>query len=214
MNTVNLEFVKGNGFIAEVIRTKRKKTASVKVQEGKVSLVVPVDLSDESLESLVTSKTRWIKNKLYLHKQHAPVKNKEYVSGECFSYLGKNYRLKVNNGAKSPVKLVNGCLTIAVPMASNSKEVIKNDLVRWYKSHAEVKLREKVKRYANIIGVSPSTVGIQSFKSRWGSCHISGDIKFNWKIVIAPNRIVDYVVVHELCHMRHHDHSPNFWNCV
>jgi len=66
----------------------------------------------------------------------------------------------------------------------------------------------------NSMGVTPSSVGIKSFKSRWGSCHVNGDIVFNWKIVMAPNRIVDYVVVHELCHLKHHDHSPKFWKAV
>ena len=63
-------------------------------------------------------------------------------------------------------------------------------------------------------GVEPASAGIKTFKSRWGSCSTCGDITFNWKIIIAPNRIVDYVVVHELCQLKRHDHSPVFWKCV
>ena len=65
-----------------------------------------------------------------------------------------------------------------------------------------------------MVGVNPKSVGIKTFKSRWGSCHLSGDILYNWNIVIAPNRIVDYVVVHELCHLKQHDHSDKFWKLV
>ena len=99
--TLQLEFVKGPGFVAEIIRTNRSKTASVRVQEGKVSVVVPKSLADSQIERLVTKKTRWIKEKLLLHRQSVPVKPKEYVSGECFTYLGRNYRLKVRKGPQS-----------------------------------------------------------------------------------------------------------------
>jgi predicted metal-dependent hydrolase len=92
--------------------------------------------------------------------------------------------------------------------------MVRNALVRWYKHHAEVKLREKVDRYAQQIGVEPSGVGIRTFKSRWGSCTAKGNLEFNWKIIMAPNRIVDYVVMHELCHLIHHDHSPMFWKTL
>jgi len=92
--------------------------------------------------------------------------------------------------------------------------MIRNALIRWYKHHAALKLQEKVERYAEIIGVEPAGVGVKSFKSRWGSCSAKGKINFNWKIILAPNRIVDYVVVHELCHLKCHDHSPKFWKEV
>ena len=84
----------------------------------------------------------------------------------------------------------------------------------WFKEHAQQRLREKSLRYAKIVGVTPSSVDIKAFKSRCGSCSTGGRIQFNWKIIIAPNRVVDYVVVHELCHLRQHDHSPKFWQCV
>ena len=64
------------------------------------------------------------------------------------------------------------------------------------------------------MNVKYNSVGIKNYKSRWGSCTAEGDITFNWKVIMAPNRIVDYVVVHELCHLIHHDHSPKFWREV
>ena len=93
-------------------------------------------------------------------------------------------------------------------------EAIRGALERWYINRAQVKLAEKAQRYAKLLRVSPSSVNVKPFKSQWGSCTLRGDIRFNWKIIIAPNRIVDYVVVHELCHPVHHDHSPRFWQSV
>jgi predicted metal-dependent hydrolase len=79
---------------------------------------------------------------------------------------------------------------------------------------AGVKLTEKAKRYAEIIGVTCAPVGIKMYKSRWGSSSLDGNIDFNWHIIMAPNRIVDYVVIHELYHLIHHDHSPKYWQQV
>ena len=92
--------------------------------------------------------------------------------------------------------------------------MIRNALVRWYRHHAESKLQAKVARYSSIVGVEVVSVGVKSFKSRWGSCSAKGRIDFNWKIIMAPNRMVDYVVAHELCHLKHHDHSNKFWKEV
>jgi predicted metal-dependent hydrolase len=212
--TVNLETFKGNGFLAEIIRTNRRKTVSVKVQAGKVSVVVPQSLPDGRIEELVTKKARWIREKLKLHRESLAVKPKEYVSGEGFTYLGRNYRLKVENGKPKSVILKNARLVVTLPDGSKSPEKVKNALVQWYRTHAEEKLGEKVNRYAKIVGVTPSSLGIKTFKSRWGSCSHAGHVLFNWKIIIAPHRIVDYVVVHELCHLIEHNHSPRFWKCV
>lgn len=209
------EVIHGKGFDAEVIRTDRRKTATVKVVEGKVSVVVPRSITTDRVEALVTRKTRWIREKLLLHREHQPPKPKEYVSGESFAYLGRNYRLKVESGPAKSVKLKSGRLVVQVPPSVQKRDqYVQGAVTEWYREHALQKLQEKVQRYAKVVRVSPSSVGIKTFSGRWGSCSTKGNMEFNWKIIIAPNRIVDYVVVHELCHLHHHDHSPGFWQCV
>jgi len=207
------EFIQGNGFLAEIIRTSRRKTATIKVEAGKVSVVAPAELSTSRIEEVIAKKNRWIKEKLLLHSQVMAVKPKEYVSGESFSYLGKNYRLKVIQGSPVSVKLVQGYLTVVTPEPLNPIKT-KKLLEGWYREHAEKKLRDKSNRFAKQMGVHFASVGIKSFKSRWGSCSNDGHIQYNWRIIMAPNRIVDYVVVHELCHLIHHNHSPEFWREV
>lgn len=208
------EYIDGNGFIAEVIRTNRRKSADIRVEEGAVSVVVPVDTSPERIDELLTSKRRWIKEKITLHQDMTPPGNKRYVSGESFSYLGRNYRLKVEKGPFAPVKLVQGRLVVSVPQGAEQPHMIRNALIRWYKRQAETKLKEKVARWAPQVGVILPNVSIKTFKSRWGSCTAKGELQFNWQIMMAPNRMVDYVVVHELCHLLRHDHSPQFWGEV
>lgn len=207
------EYLEANGFIAEVVRTARVKSADLRVEDGLVSVVVPKALPQERIEKLLHDKRRWIKEKLILHREAAPVSAKDFISGESFAYLGRNYRLKVEHGLFSPVKLLQGRLVVTVPHESEP-HIIRNALVRWYRRHAESKLQDKVSRYSKLVGAEPRSVGIKSFKSRWGSCSAKGDLLFNWRIVMAPNRICDYIVIHELCHLIQHDHSSKFWKEV
>lgn len=208
------EYREGHGFIAEVIRTSRRKSADIRVEDGAVSVVVPTSTSTERIDQLLATKRRWIKEKIALHREQAPPATRRFVSGEAFSYLGRNYRLKVETGNFAPVKLLNGRLVVTVPEGSQQPHMVRNALVRWYKRQAEQKLTEKVVRFAPMVGVEPAGVGIRSFKSRWGSCTSRGKLEFNWRIMMAPNRMVDYVVIHELCHLIRHDHSPKFWREV
>jgi predicted metal-dependent hydrolase len=101
--------------------------------------------------------------------------------------------------------IVRALLTLLIALPS---------LEEWYRAHALEKLKEKTKRYAFIIGVSPKSVDLKDYKARWGSCSSSGDVTYNWRIIIAPHHIVDYIVVHELCHSLEHNHGPKYWKHV
>ena len=197
----------------EVVRTKRRKTASIKVIDGSVQAIVPDQLSNSRIENIIRKRTAWIGRKLQEQSQAVTPKPKEYVSGESFTYLGRNYRLKVIRGNDRAVKLKGGYLEVGVPEKSKDGE-IRNALVEWYKTHALERLTEKTNRYARIIGVSPNSISVRDYKARWGSCSSKGEIFYNWRIIIAPHHIVDYVVVHELCHLKHPNHSPIYWKSV
>lgn len=205
--------IQGRGFTAAIIRTNRKKSSTVRVQEGKVSLIVPRHVSHQYVQELLTKKTPWIKKKLLLQRQGPRIRPKKYITGESISYLGKNYPLRLEAAASSWVKLIGGRFVVGSPQPFQP-DGIKVDLTDWFIAHAEARLTEKVEYYSRILDVSPSAVIIKTFKARWGSCSNRGKIQFNWKIIIAPNRIIDYVVVHELCHLRHLNHSPAFWHSV
>ena len=208
------EYIQANNISALVIRSSRRKTATIKVEDGIVSIAVPQELSNERIITVLNNKADWLRQKLALHQQTQPATSKEFVSGEAFPYLGRNYRLKVNTGEYSAIKMVNGRLVATFPTGSTYPYMIRNALLRWYERMAKQKIIQKVKRYAVLIGVEPKSINIKDFKSRWGSCSNEGDIDFHWKIMMAPNRVVDYVVVHELCHLLEHNHSPKFWKHV
>ncbi|OBT08062.1 hypothetical protein A9267_10065 [Shewanella sp. UCD-FRSSP16_17] len=214
MSVIKPEQIEVNGLYVDVIRTSRIKTASIKVEDGLVSIVVPKALDIERVHQLVAEKRQWIIQKIALHDASLPASTREFISGEAYAYLGRNYRLKVVCGDYVPVKLYQGRLVATLPDGAKRSNLVRDALIRWYKLNALRKIKEKVRRYSKIMGLEPKSVGIKTFKSRWGSCSPKGELDFNWIIVMAPNRVVDYVVIHELCHLKQLDHSPKFWKEV
>jgi predicted metal-dependent hydrolase len=210
-----MNVIQGNGFVAEIIRSSKRKTSAIKIQKGKVFVIVPESLGLMAIESLVAHKNRWIKAKLAIQHEILTTKPKSFFSGETFSYLGKDHSLKIESGLYPSIKLHQEELVISVREKSvdNTKQ-IKQLLIKWFKKQAEIQLTEKTICYAKIIGVKPSSITIKTFKARWGSCSITGSIQYNWKIIIAPEPIINYLIVHELCHILHHNHSPEFWKTV
>lgn len=206
--------MEGFAFRVEVIRTDRKKSASIQLDGDLVKVRVPKSLSDKRIRELITKQTPWIQAKFKEQSERPTPKPKEYVSGESLSYLGKDYRLKVVLGANPSIKFENGDLVVTIPEREQQQNTVKHLLENWFRTRAEILLRAKTERFSKIIKVSPASVSVGNYKSRWGACSSKGDITYNWKIILTPHRIVDYVVVHELCHLLEHNHSPKYWRHV
>ena len=204
-------------FPIEVVRSLKSKSAAIEIDKGIVKVTVPQNLSDYRVDELVKKRTIWIKKQLKIEAETPSLRPKEYVNGETFSYLGRNYRLKCVDDETRDVKLKHGYLTVHLSKAlkANEKEYfIKQSLKDWYQARALEKLKEKTKRYSSIIGVTPKSVNVKEYKARWGSCSAKGDISFNWRIIISPHHIVDYIVVHELCHLLEYNHGSKYWKQV
>jgi predicted metal-dependent hydrolase len=204
-------------FPIEIIRTERSKSASIEIEDDTVKVTVPKNLSDQRIEELIKNRTVWIRQKLKIQTETIRPKDKEYVNGETFSYLGRNYRLKCLSGGSGEARLTNGYLTVWLAKGASeaaSGGCVRQSLQQWYQARALEKLKEKTKRYSAILGVSPQSVGVKEYKARWGSCSSSGDVTYNWRIIMAPHHIVDYIVVHELCHLLEHNHGPKYWKHV
>ena len=204
------------GLKVEVVRSLRR-TAALHIVGGDLQVRVPKDLGDERVAAILQQKRPWIVSKVAELKRMPPQKTKELVSGESFPYLGRNYRLKVQDGHQVGVCLSGGYLQATIrptEQGEQRQQRIQQYLDSWYKSRALERLTDKTIRYAEQIGVSPSGISVRNFKSRWGSCDSRGHLLFNWNIIKAPHAIADYVVVHELCHLVHPNHSKDFWALV
>ena len=159
----------------------------------------------------------WIIEQRYFFGLFLPrLPEKRYVSGETFCYLGKRYRLKVISSNQEKVVLKRGVILVNTKDRTNSKQ-IKKLLYRWYRQRAEIKFGERLDLCHNTIkkhGVKLPTVQIRRMKKRWGSCSKHGAIILNTELVKAPSHAIDYVVMHELCHLKHYNHGKAFYKLL
>jgi predicted metal-dependent hydrolase len=182
----------------------------------------PKDTAEAKIKEVLKKKTSWILSKLKEMDKIKPApKEKEFMTGEKLTYLGRRYRLEVSEAdiSKVEVKLYQGKFMINYPEILNEddkqrREEIKDALIEWYREHAKEKIKERVEKYKTKLDVEPNNVVVKKQKKRWGSCSSKGNLNFNWKIIMAPMSIVDYLVVHELTHLIHDNHSRDFWNIV
>ena len=203
----------------KIERSHRRKTVGIYVfPQSEVLVRAPEFLKADRIKEIIRKKAQWIIKKQELLKNQIQASfPKEFVSGESFPYLGRNYRLKV---VKSPssvdegCKLMNGRFLVETNgdlSAEGNRGAVRKILEDWYVERAKRKIPERVELYARKIGKRPKKVEIKKQKRRWGSCSSSGVVRFNWKIIMAPVTIVDYVIVHELCHLIYPHHSRLFW---
>jgi predicted metal-dependent hydrolase len=196
-----------------ISRSKRRKTVAVTVHPtGNVILTAPPTASVERLDRVVHQKARWIAARLRLVRPFAQLQPaKEFVNGDGFLYLGRQYRLRVLTGPEK-VWLEGGRLVVRVPASHRVRlDRVRALLVAWYREHAEVRLAQRVSHWAGRIGAPVPPVIVREQELRWGSCSPTGVVRFNWRIVQAPMRLLDYVVAHELLHLAHPDHTKAFW---
>jgi len=200
--------------------SKQDVTIAVDWKTG-VSVVVPEGTDQERIEATLKRKASWILRKLTEFQEIKQLStHHEFISGEKFPYLGRQYRLKVKAEENiHDVSLVfhNGRFFAVVPTSSAPswrEERLRVAFHDWYIPHGLVKVQQRMKLFAPRLGLVPSKVVVKDQQSRWGSCTKNGTININWKVLMAPMRIVDYVIVHELGHMIHADHSSEFWAAV
>ena len=204
------------GLKIEVLRSKRK-TSALHIVGNQLQIRVPNRVRDRKIVEILKEKERWIRNKVTQLQNQPITKKREFISGEYFSLFGRNLKLEVLEGGKTGTNLIDDCLITTVRFSEKGdlrKFRIKTYIEKWYIQEAYKRLKEKVIKYSEIIRVSPREIKVRNYKTRWGSCDSEGRLTFNFHLIKAPHSIVDYVVIHELCHMIQPNHSKLFWNEV
>jgi predicted metal-dependent hydrolase len=198
-------------------RADRKHLRIVVAPELKVDIFAPQSASDEQVQAAIREKTPWIVRTLEKLEGYYPLPApKRYLSGETFVYLGRQYRLKVENGSRQPAKLLGRFLWVRVEDKIDTRSV-KKAVEAWYRKRAHEILGrhlEKCYRIASRHGVPKPSMAIRSMTRRWGSCSPSGRIILNLKLVYVPVHCIEYVVMHEICHLKQSNHSKAFYSLL
>ncbi len=200
----------------EVVYSKRSTMAIKICAEGNIKVFVPQGTHQSAIDNMIRSKADWIhKNLNAIRASQAMEVKRTYTDGEIFLYLGCDYplQLKVDPRLdKIRVKLGDGRLEVSSPLANEA--VIQDGMEAWYRFMATEYINDRLKCFQPLLDVCPNRVTIRGQKTRWGSCSSKGNLSFNWRLMMAPAEVVDYVIVHELCHLIHPNHAKSFWNQV
>jgi predicted metal-dependent hydrolase len=206
-----------SGVEVSLRRSERRRSIGMVVErDGSVIANVPASISLSEAERVLRSRELWLHSALAkrgaLSHQAAP---KEYVSGEGFLYLGRAYRLRVTRHTPTdetlpPLRLFRGRFQLRADCVNRGHDCF----VRWYSEQAHTWLTEKLPRLQRRVGVSVQQVSVMDLGFRWASCSAAGRLNFHWRTVLLPPEFVEYIVLHELCHLIEHNHTPRFWSHV
>lgn len=200
-------------FNISIKRTNRLKTVSLKVKNQEVVLSVPKFVTDSEIDNIIERKINWIRNKLAIEKTNSFNIKRKYENGEKFLYFGSEYLLKIKHSNKDNVYLDNNIMIVEV--RNNSKAAhIRNMLKNWYIDESKKYLIKTTNYYEILIGVSVNKLIFGKYKSKWGSCNSKKTISYDWRIIMAPLEVIHYLIIHELCHIKHLNHSNDFWKTV
>jgi len=219
------------GHTLPIVKSHRKKSIGLKPKADSFELHVPKHLSNRALSQVLNDHASWIQTRLQ-HHQTKIIRSPnrfEFKVDEPLLFFGETYTFQPQaptSFKRVQIALENQAFQVLIPSkkypettdenqyAAHLKTLLTPVLSDWYKQQAVTYFEQKMPIFANQIGVEYTAIQVKNYKSRWGSCYVDGRIQFNWKLLQAPTWVIDYVIVHELCHLKHANHSPAFWNLV
>jgi len=209
------EYIELNGLSIELIRSRRK-TLSLEIGNTGIKARAPMRMSKASIIEFINSKENWLRQRV--NERPAPVAKTPLADGAIILLKNNEISLKVLEGQRGAPQLDSENLNLpAIKSTRPFEETVKSKLITWYKKQALKEIESRIAYFAPIMGVSrPKNhkLRIREYKRRWGSCDNKGDLSFNWRIIMAPPKALDYVVIHELAHCHEFNHSKRFWALV
>lgn len=200
----------------DVKRSRRRTTVGITIdRDGSLIIRAPTDCPWGEIERVAREKRVWIYAKLAEKERLQavqPATRKEYVSGEGFYYLGRSYRLLLvePDDDVSPLRLYQGRFLLRNDEQARGRQ----HFIDWYTEHARVWIEGRLERFVHRVDVAPAGVQVRDLGYRWGSCSPNRTVRFHWRVILLPPRIVDYLLVHELAHLHEPHHGDAFWQRV
>jgi len=199
-------------------RTGRRRTVGIFVEpDRRLTVLAPVGTDTARVEQMLRRRLPWIRRqRRELEALPPPPVPRQWVAGETHRYLGRQYRLRLVAGASRSVRLVGGYFVVTVPDRGD-RAAVRTLMEAWYREHASTLIRERVKKALTAttwLEVEMPPIAIRRLSHRWGSTTRSGRIAFNVDLVKLPLPCIDYVVAHELVHLKIPNHSPAYWRML
>ena len=191
--------------INKLVRSERKTLALIVETDGTLTVRAPIRMKEADIRKFIEAKQDWIKRKRAKAREVAS-HARQYVDGETFWHLGKKVPLRIVSTGK-PALVMDGSFKLTKSARSKAESVF----TTWYREQARTVLTERVEFFARKYGFKIGKIRISSARTRWGSCSSRDTLSFTWRLVMAPPDVIDYVVVHELCHLKEMNHSKAFW---
>lgn len=196
----------------KVKRSKRHKTITVNIEpDGSVNAVAPFDCEEDIIRKELEAKEflicKHVANRKAVNKAHI---NRCFVNGQAFLYFGESYNLSISKTATKELELINGQFVLGEKSLPKAKELF----IRFYKNKGLPFIKERIDYYSPLVGRSPVSFRIIELGSHWASCTPRQTINFHWKCIMAKPMIIDYLIVHELTHLKYPQHTRQFWDAV
>ncbi len=203
----------GSTVIKYSLTYQERKSLGIKVYpDGSVRVAVPFDTMEMEIQNYVKKKAPWIiKQQREFLSYHPLTPPRLYVNGETHLYLGRQYKLRIETETKNDVKLYRGHLIINCNEKGNAREILN----KWYREKATIHFKEMLDKTFPLFKqykISKPDLQIRQMEKRWGSCTPNGKVILNPELIKAPKGSIEYVVIHELCHLIHHNHTKNFYD--
>ena len=195
--------------IDHIVRSKRRTIALIVESDGSVTVRAPLKASDKVILQFVKKHATWVDKKKTEIRAAVPSQSRHYLPGESYLYLGQFYPLEIVKDQKGNLLLQDG-FRLAESMQASAEKVFQD----WYRREAKRIVTGRVQHFAEKHQFQYKKLRISSARTRWGSCSTNGTLSFSWRLIMTPLNVVDYVIIHELAHTVHHNHSKRFWKLV
>src|SRR2546427_1615686 len=193
------------------VEKSERKTLSIYVEKnGRVLVKAPRDVPQKTLEKIIKLKQYWIyKSIAELQELNRTGVSREIANGEGFLFMGKSYRLRIEEGLNRPLRLSQGYFMLDLRQVENARR----HFIEFYRQRGKEYIVDRVNRIKERLGVNPKVIRVMDLRNRWASRTEKG-LNFHWKVMLAPMTVIDYIIVHELAHYVKPGHGADFWKLV
>jgi predicted metal-dependent hydrolase len=205
-----------------LVRSKRRKTSELIVDGNEITLRIPFNKSIRDAERIVGRKIKWVVRKQKEYREQIPEISKPYFShGSTLPYLGKNYVIQIRTATENRIELEEDKFLVILNLKTSSQKSDVSDVNKvkslyndWLYHQARKIFEDKVKNFSDLIDVRPKKIVLKNLKNRWGSVTKHGTVNLNYNLAKAPEDVIDYIIIHELCHFHIKEHSHHFWSLL